>query len=81
MTSRHTNDLPTSILISPDRPSKTLYNVYNVMDAMSRIMAKKDENCADWGVALMFRECMDAIAWEAERFNNLINEKEEVNHG
>ena len=73
--------MPISGLVSKGEPSETLYNVYNSMDALIKIVGDREESCADWGVTILLRECMSAIEWEAARLGETGQEiKKESDH-
>jgi hypothetical protein len=42
------------------------------MEAMGKTIDELGDNCSEWGIQLLFRECQKAIAFEADRVNLLL---------
>lgn len=65
-------DLPLSGIVCQESPQSTLWNVYNVMETMGKAIDDLGDDCSEWGIQLLFRECQKAIAYEADRVNALM---------
>lgn len=66
---------PLSGLVELNDPARTLWNVYNAMVLLTSPIENMIEDCEGWGVINLLNQCKEAVAFEAERANFIMEQR------